>query len=118
MVAPPLQQRDGKLFLAFLKVCLDSPNENSFISFLFPKASALCWHVNPGFVITWTGKRSELALFLNPDTLMRAGDKDEKDGAAGWLWKINVFVQKALFCKPLSFLDTTLTKISSSHWKS
>lgn len=40
---------------------------------------------------------SELALFLNLTTLVRVGDKGERDGAASWLWKINVFVQKAPF---------------------
>lgn len=94
----------------FLEGCLDSSSQNSFISCPFPKALAICWCVNPGFVITLTDKRSELALFLNLATLLRAGDKGERDGDASWLWKLNVFVQKAQFWKPLSFLDTICKK--------
>lgn len=98
-MAPPLQQRDGKLFLSLLKGCLASPSQNSFIFCLFPKVLALCWRVNHGFVITCTGKRSELALFLNLATLLRTGDKGERDGAASWLWKIKLFVQKSSIFK-------------------
>lgn len=86
-----------ELFLSFLKDCLDSPSQNSFISCPFLEALAVCWHVNPAFVITCTGKRSELALFLNLASLVRAGDKGKRDGAGGWLWVISIFVQKAPF---------------------
>lgn len=48
------QQKDEKLFLSFLKGCLDLSGQNSCISCLFPKALALCWCVN--LVIMWTGK--------------------------------------------------------------
>lgn len=78
-------------------MCLDSPSQNSFIFCLFPKVLALCWHVNHGFVIACTGKRSELALFLNLATLVRTEDKGERDGAASWLWKIKLFVQNLHF---------------------
>lgn len=51
----------------------------------------------PGYHVDW--QESELVLFLNLAVLVRVQDKGEIDRAASWLWKINIFVQKAPFLK-------------------